>query len=118
MCFLSLLCLPCLEVQNAQSNGIETGKHSFTRDEGAFKLVNHTCHNFDHPLEELCHGEGAVELLGALVVLVRLGERRDPHGHRAVHVEQPDDEEAAPQDDPPLKRRTFLVHAEMIVVTG
>ena len=65
-------------------------------------VVSHfTCHNFHHPLEELGECERPVKLLGALVVLVGLGERRDPHGDRPVHVEEPDDEEAAPQDNPP-----------------
>ena len=67
-----------------------------------------TCHNFDDPLEELCHGERPVELLGALVVLVGLGERRDPHGDRAVHVQQTDDEEAAPKHDPPVEWFEYL----------
>ena len=62
------------------------------------------CHNFDHPLEELGERERPVKLLGALVVLVGLGERRDPHGHRPVHVEEPDDEEAPPQHNPPENR--------------
>ena len=62
------------------------------------------CHNFDHPLEELGERERRAKLLGALIVLVGLGKRSDPHGHCPVHVEEPDDEEAAPKDDPPDMR--------------
>ena len=60
-----------------------------------------TCHNFDHPLEEFGERERRAKLLCALVVLVGLGERGDPHGDGAVQVQQPDDQEAPPQDDPP-----------------